>query len=123
MKSKKSVLVLIAHGSRMAEANTEVQVLAKKLEKYLNREVIACFLELCEPNIPQGLDLALQKSPQEILILPYFLTQGRHVQEDLPKIISEKARAFPETHFKLLDYLGTQPRLVELLAEIINKAH
>jgi sirohydrochlorin ferrochelatase len=118
MKSK-SAVVLIAHGSRVAEANEEVQRLAERLKAKLRREVIACFLELIHPNIPEGIDMALLKSPPEILVLPYFLTQGRHVQEDIPKILSEKAKAYPETHIKLLDYLGANPRLLDLLEELI----
>lgn len=121
MASRKKILVLVAHGSRLPEANLEVQILAEQLQERLKRDVIACFLELAFPSIPEGIDLALAQSPDEIWVLPYFLTQGRHVQEDIPKILGEKARAFPETHIRILDYLGSQSKILELVAEIFSE--
>lgn len=121
MLKKRTTLLLIAHGSRKNEANEEVQKLAYSLGKRLDRTVIACFLELTEPSIPQGVDLALQENPQEILALPYFLTQGRHLQEDIPRQLQEKARAYPEVKIKLLDYVGAQKGMVELLEKITQR--
>lgn len=116
MLAKKTVVLLVAHGSGSQEANLELYQLAEKLEERLGREVIACFMELGEPSIPEGVDLALSRSPHEILILPYFLIQGRHLAEDIPRILSEKARAFPETPIRILGYPGAHPKMVDLLA-------
>jgi len=118
MVRKNTVFLLVAHGSRRTPANLEVYLIGEKLEKQLGREVVTCFLELGEPNIPEGVDRALAKSPGEIVVLPYFLTQGRHLEEDIPKILSEKARAYPETPIRVLDYVGKHPKLVDLLASI-----
>lgn len=120
MISKNSIILLIAHGSRVPEANLEVHQLAERLQKKLERVVQACFLELGEPNIPEGVDLALKKSPREIVVLPYFLTQGRHVLEDIRAILAEKAKAYPETPLRLLDYVGAHPKMVELLKDLIE---
>lgn len=118
---KNSVIVLITHGSRLPDANLEVLQVAEKLQGELDRKVVPCFLEITEPSISKGIDLALQQSPEEILVLPYFLTQGRHVQEDIPKILAEKARAYPETPIRLLDYLGKQTGMVDLLKKTIQE--
>jgi len=120
MIPKNVVVVLVAHGSRKPEANLEVHQLAEKLEVQAGRPVQACFLELGEPSIPEGIDLALKKSPKEIWVLPYFLVQGRHVQEDLPKILEAKARAYPETPIKILNYLGAQEQMAEWLAQSLE---
>jgi len=121
MKSKHRVVVLIAHGSRLEAANEEVRQLAAQLQETLQRPVLAAFLELAAPDIPTALDEALGKSPREILVLPYFLTQGRHVQEDIPTLLAAKARAYPETSIKLLDYLGKDAAMPELLAKLLSR--
>ena len=121
MKNKNWALVLIGHGSRLEAANEEVRRLALQLETKLDRPVFPAFLELAAPTLPEAIDLALGKSPREILVLPYFLTQGRHVQEDIPAILAAKAKAYPETPIKLLPYLGFEERLVELLADLIRQ--
>lgn len=122
MKKKSRVIVLIAHGSRLEAANEEIRVLAAKLQGNLGLSVIAAFLELAEPSIPAAVDTALREEPSEVLILPYFLTQGRHVQEDIPAILAEKARAFPETPLKLLPYLGSQESVLNLLEDLVDSA-
>lgn len=119
MVLKNAVIVLIAHGSRMKEANLEVYRIAERLQERLQREVIPCFLELGEPGIPEGMDLALKKSPREIFVLPYFLTEGRHTSEDIPKILAEKARAYPETPIRVLDHVGAHPHIIDLLAGLV----
>ena len=121
MKPKHPATVLIAHGSRIEAANEEVRRLAAQIRTKLETPVIAAFLELASPSIPEAIDLALQNNPSEIRVLPYFLTQGRHVEEDIPNLLAEKARAYPETPIRLLPYLGTDPSLVEILAGMTKK--
>jgi sirohydrochlorin ferrochelatase len=121
MKKKSRALILIAHGSRLEAANEEIRALAQRLEEKLGYSVIGAFLELAVPSIPEAVDLALQGEPSEILLLPYFLTQGRHVQEDIPAILAEKARAYPETPLKLLPYLGSREEIFELLENLMMR--
>lgn len=121
MKTKSRAMVLIAHGSRIEAANEEVRVLARTLAARLGYPVIAAYLELADPSIPAAVDQALELDPSEILVLPYFLTQGRHVQEDIPAILAEKARAYPETPLKLLPYLGSQVAILDLLENLMTQ--
>ena len=95
--------------------------MAEKLQEKLDRVVLACFLEKGEPNIPQGVDAALNQNPSEILALPYFLIAGVHVIEDISSILSEKARAYPETPIKILDYVGKNPQMIELLSNVVER--
>ncbi len=117
---KNRVWVLIAHGSRLDAANREVIELAEQFSAKLKQPVFGCFLEIAEPDIPTALDQALKKNPSEIIVLPYFLTQGRHVKEDIPRLVAEKARAFPETPIRLLEYVGASPGMLELLEKLGN---
>lgn len=110
----------MAHGSRKKAANEEVKALAAKLSEHLSQRVIACFLELASPSITDAIDLALQENPQEILALPYFLTQGRHLQEDIPHLLQEKAKRHPQVKIKLLDYVGAQAGMLNLLAGVVT---
>lgn len=121
MKTKHATVVLIAHGSRLEAANEEVRRLAERLSERLDQRVIPAFLELASPSIPEGIDLALGGNPSEIKVLPYFLTQGRHVQEDIPKLLAEKARAYPETPIRLLNYVGAEEAILHCLVETAQK--
>jgi sirohydrochlorin cobaltochelatase len=110
--------ILLAHGSRLEAANQEVRELAGRLTEKLGKEVKAAFLEIASPSLEEALDQVLSSTPKEIFILPYFLTQGRHLAEDIPRVIRSKAEAHPEISIRLLDYVGSHPGMVELLAEL-----
>ncbi|HCU26003.1 MAG TPA: cobalamin biosynthesis protein CbiX [Deltaproteobacteria bacterium] len=120
MKAKTRAVILIAHGSRAEAANQEIRDLADRLAAQSEALIFPAFLELSSPSISEAIDQALAAAPREILVLPYFLTQGRHVQEDIPKILAEKAHAYPEIPIKLLDYFGKNPHLTDLLAELLK---
>ena len=120
MNLDRTAFLLIAHGSRLQEANQEVFELASKLSEILGHSVHACFLELAAPSIPQVIDLVLASGVHRFKILPYFLTQGRHVQQDIPKLLQSKINQYPQLEIQMLDYLGAYPMLVELLGKIFR---
>ena len=47
------------------------------------RNVQFCFLELEHPSIAEGIELALLKSPNILIMIPYFLHRGIHIKRDL----------------------------------------
>ena len=42
------------------------------------------FLELAEPSIPDGIQRCIDAGATEVVVVPYFLSAGRHVSEDIP---------------------------------------
>lgn len=115
------IILLTAHGSKKEAANSEIKSLAKRLDDKNQYSVIPCFLELAYPSIEEAVESATQKKPEEILLLPYFLTQGRHIQSDIPEIISQLQKKYPKIPIKILDYLGAQKGIEKLLCEIISE--
>jgi len=109
--------ILVAHGSRLEAANDEVRSLAARLSALGSQTVRAAFLEIAQPSIPEAIEQAARTAPSEILILPYFLTQGRHVQEDIPGIVAAQAERFPQTPIRLLPYLGQSQDWAERIAQ------
>ena len=41
------------------------------------------------PSIPEGIQQLLDHNVDEIICHPYFLSPGRHVREDVPRIVAE----------------------------------
>ena len=96
-----AALLLIAHGSRKAEANEEIARLAERVEHRGAGDysaVQAAFLELAEPDICAGIDCLVERGADEIVVVPYFLARGRHVARDIPEEL-ERAIAGVETDF------------------------
>jgi sirohydrochlorin ferrochelatase len=103
-------LVLVAHGSRRAASNDEVRKLADTLRTRAGNEydyISAAFLELAEPSIPEGIEQAIQAGATEVVVVPYFLSAGRHVAEDIPAEVAPKQAQYPELDIRIADYLGS----------------
>ena len=114
----KTALLLIAHGSREAEANADLHHMVEALRQRREFELVeACFLELAEPDIDAGAGHCVTQGAGQVILLPYFLSAGVHVRRDLTAARQRLAERFPQVDFRLADPLGRHPLLVEVVAE------
>lgn len=117
-------LILVAHGSRRKVSNIEVIQIATRLANQVrgNYEYVGyAFLELAPPSIPEAIEQAIQKGAKEVVILPYFLSAGRHVHEDVPEFVLQKQKEHPAIKITLAPYLGGSGDIVNLLATISSQ--
>lgn len=108
-----TAVLLIAHGSRRAEANRDLAQLAKQLGEYPIVE--AAYLELAEPTIATGALQCVKQGAGRVLMLPYFLSAGTHVTADLERHRRELAAAHPDVEFRLCPPLGLHPLMTEIV--------
>lgn len=119
----KTVILLMAHGSRVALANDAAHEVAKMVQEMTGFEIVeVSFRELHEPNIQQGIDTCVAKGAQRILLMPYFLFMGAHVQHDLPEEIAEAQKRHPGLIMEMGAHLGVHRKLAEVEAERIGEA-
>lgn len=113
-------LLLVAHGSRRADANQELLTLAATLAQRDNGfdAVRGAFLELAEPSIPQGIRDCVEAGATRVVVLPYFLTVGRHVAEDIPRLVDEARESLPGVEIELATYLGARPAMLDLMLNV-----
>ncbi len=114
-------LLLVAHGSRRESSNDEVRQLAAKVGALAGnryRSVNCAFLELAEPSIPDGIEACIQAGAEEVVVLPYFLSAGRHVIEDIPREVAGKQQQYPHVPIRLAPYVGSAEGITELLLGI-----
>jgi sirohydrochlorin ferrochelatase len=114
----KTGLLLIAHGSRHAEANDDLHHLVEQLRQRSKYSIIeAAFLELTTPTIEQAGTRCVQQGARRVLMLPYFLSAGVHVRHDLTDMRKLLAEHYPEVEFLLGEPLGRHPLLLDILGE------
>lgn len=113
-----TALLLIAHGSRRAEANADLEYAAEQLRRRGPYTLIeTCYLDVAEPNIETGAARCVQQGAKRILMLPYFLSPGMHVAEDLESMRQRLLAKHPGVDFRLCDPIGRHPLLVEILTD------
>lgn len=116
-------LVLIAHGSRREASNEEVRELATELARQNSDfdEVYSGFLELAEPSIPDSIRQAAASGATEIVILPYFLSAGRHVVKDIPAEIDSVRDELSGVMINVAPYLGSAKEIPQVLIAQADK--
>lgn len=118
-------LLLVAHGSRLETSNDEVRRIATAVRDADSGQfdAVSCaFLELAEPNIPDGLEQLIQQGANRITVLPYFLAAGRHVSEDIPVQVETKRQQHPAIRIEFATYLGAAEAVPHLLLSLASKA-
>lgn len=117
-----TAILLIAHGSRKDEANQELHDLAGRIRAEGTYTIVeACFLELAEPDIRTGGSTCVSRGATRILMVPYFLSAGVHLQDDLKTARDELRDQFPDVEFRLASALGPHPLLDRIVAERIRE--
>lgn len=123
MSERRTALLLIAHGSRRPEANADLEFVAGQLRARERYPIIQiAYLELAEPDIEAGGALCAERGATQVILLPYFLSPGKHVVEDLAAARDKLSKRFPHVHFALAEPLGRHPLLLEVLEERAREA-
>jgi hypothetical protein len=93
-------ILLMDHGSRNSASNRRLHELAKLYEDSLQKDndnkassmktiVRAAHMEIATPTVQDGIATLLELGVEEIICHPFFLSPGRHVQEDIPRIVKD----------------------------------
>jgi len=121
-RKMKTALLLMAHGSRNAEANADLEFVADRLRGGDYDPVVASFLELAEPSIVEGGRRCCREGAQRVVMVPYFLSAGVHFLRDLQAVRDQLAAEFPGRAFLLAEPFGRHPALLQIVIERAGEA-
>jgi sirohydrochlorin ferrochelatase len=113
-----SGLVFIAHGSRNAISNKQIEILVKNVARNTKgkyRHFSHAFLEFATPSISDAVTRQIDAGINEVTLFPYFLTDGNHVSRDIPEIIQTLQSKFPNINFIILPAFGSDPAIASLI--------
>jgi sirohydrochlorin ferrochelatase len=112
----KTGIVVFGHGSSVSSANDAVRVIAAAAARLGGWTLYeTAFLE-AEPRLAGAVAKLAQAGADEVLVLPYFLTLGIHLQRDLPKIVDKLAQEF-HIPIRVAPPLDGHPELSRILVE------
>ena len=117
---KNTAILMMAHGSRIPEANDAVRKIASMVKKITGYDIVeVAFREQHPPSIQQGIDACVAQGAERVLLVPYFLFIGAHVQEDLPEEMARARARHPQVEFAMGKHLGVHKKLAEVVVERI----
>lgn len=108
-------VLVVGHGTRNPDGTRQLIRLTSEIKSRLPGVAVEpSFLELCEPEITQGLTKLKEQGCSELFVVPILLFTAAHAQEDIPDAV---ANGCAELGMKVLGQtvsLGTHPMVVEL---------
>ena len=114
--------MLFAHGSSDPQWSRPFEQIALSLKKQLPAVTVAiAFLEH-GASLDEAVAALVAKGAASIRVIPVFLGQGRHVNEDLPRLVADARRTFAGVSLALDKTIGEQPQIIEAIAGVIARA-
>ena len=114
-------IIVFAHGSRLEPANQAVRTVAHQLAAAGGFEAVeTAFLELGSPSLEGAAKALLAQGVHDILVVPYFLTLGVHLERDLPRIINQLASTLTGVRIRAAAPLDRHPALLEVMLDRIR---
>jgi sirohydrochlorin ferrochelatase len=111
-------IIVFAHGSRIEPANQAVRSAAADLARAGDYpHVEAAFLELGRPNLEGAADLLVARGVERIVIIPFFLTPGMHLERDLPALVKSISSKYSMLRITVTAPLDGHPALVRILTD------
>lgn len=110
-------IVIVDHGSRLADANAAVVGIARAVQAERPDALVRhAHLGHAEPDVPTTLAACAAEGATHVTVVPYFLAAGRHVTEDIPRLAAEAAAAHGLT-IEVRPPLGPHPLLAQLVLQ------
>jgi len=109
-------IVVFGHGSSVASANEAVRAVAAQAAAGGGWDLFeTAFLEAA-PYLAEAVGNLTASGAEEILVLPYFLTLGIHLQRDLPKLVDTLSREYG-VPIRVAEPLDGHPELSRILVD------
>lgn len=110
-----TAVVVFAHGSSVESANQAVRDVCVELARAGGHTVEAAFLDGGKPDLSGAVGLLAGRGVERVIVIPYFLTLGLHLQRDLPKLVGEVGLEHPRVKLEVTPPLDGHPALVSIL--------
>jgi sirohydrochlorin ferrochelatase len=110
--------IVFAHGSSIESANQAVRAVATEVSRRGGYPVVeAAFLEGGRPDLKEAVDLVAAQGISHVVVIPYFLTLGLHLQRDLPRLIDALKISHPALEIDVTPPLDAHPALIDALLD------
>lgn len=118
----RTAIVIVAHGSRLKEANQDLFEMVRRLGSVGRWELVEpSFLQFEEPNLAQALEKVIRQGAEKVVIVPLLLFSGNHMQRDIPKEIKSLQAKYPGVRLVCTRHLGMDDRISQMVIERIEE--
>ena len=115
-------VLIVGHGSRQKSTELTLNAVTEMTSRELSGiPVEIAYMEFGERDIRSGLLTLIERGAEEIAVAPYFLFDGIHIREDIPRVLEAFNAEFPEIKIVLGRPFGIDARLAAMLCDRIKE--
>lgn len=114
--------VLLDHGSKRPSAHQDLVDLAQKVQSQSGIPCYAAHMEIAEPSLESLLHSLNLQAQTQVYVIPWFLSSGRHLQEDIPAIVHSAREVFEYLDIKLCAPLRDSEYLASAALALVHQA-
>ncbi|GAX79913.1 hypothetical protein CEUSTIGMA_g7353.t1 [Chlamydomonas eustigma] len=117
-------IVIVDHGSRKKDSNEMLHEFGKLYQDMYpsSMAVEVAHMEIAEPTIAQAVGKCVQQGAKTVVIAPYFLSRGRHIQEDIPALVKEAQEQYPHVKCVIAKPIGIEPLMAQIIQSRVHEA-
>ncbi|PKM81104.1 MAG: cobalamin biosynthesis protein CbiX [Firmicutes bacterium HGW-Firmicutes-14] len=115
-------IIVLGHGSKAPQALETLRRYGEMVKVKSRCEIVeVASLQFNKPDLPEALDRVIIMGAKKVVIVPFFLYNGVHMQEDIPAVIAMEKVKNPDVEIVLANHLGADHRLVEIVLDRIEE--
>ncbi len=121
--SKKTSVIVLAHGSKVRTGNEGLFSIVDMLRTMGKWDMVeAGFLQLAKPGLTEVVEDLTGRGAERIVVMPLLLFSGNHVLKDIPEEIDNERKKYPEVEFCYAKNIGADERIALIAADRIEEA-
>eukprot|EP00879_Flechtneria_rotunda_P005838 GHRR01006142.1.p2 GENE.GHRR01006142.1~~GHRR01006142.1.p2 ORF type:complete len:197 (+),score=41.23 GHRR01006142.1:495-1085(+) len=114
-------VVIVDHGSRRKASNDMLLDFCQLYQQNTRQAVVEpAHMEIAEPTIAQAIGRCAERGAKHVVVAPYFLSRGRHIQEDIPALVAAAQKQYPQLQCSIAEPIGIDPLMVQLISNRVK---
>ena len=78
-------------------------------------------MELAHPSLAEAYARCVSRGADRVIVCPFFLGPGKHLQVDIPQLTAEAAEPFSDVPYQVAAPLGVDDLMLRLLEKRIGE--
>ena len=117
-KMMKTGMIVLGHGCRRPQVARDFEGMVERIAALVSGAlVLPAFFSLGEPTLPQQCKVLVDQGCTRIVVMPFFLFNGVHVEQDIPALVNDLQNQYMGVSFVVLSTLAGDPALEQLVAQ------
>lgn len=114
-------VIIVDHGSRRSASNDMLQRAVELFAQNSQYRIVeAAHMELAEPDIATAFQRCVAQGAEQVIVFPYFLSPGRHWDQDIPRLVAEAAAGYPGVSWLVTAPFGLHPGMTAIIRDRIQ---